>query len=160
MTTQIPDRLRFNRRVHNLFTEPLESYFGDQHPKPKAFACNCTSCWRGYVAGWCIKRGKLYLEKLDPSPFNVSLIDEFEFALNTATGIIEPIIPPKPNYLAQVFPGAAAPVFADWFSGELCYLALKFYCGNSVCESEALEAASVMQVKHGLIVSGLKSDPV
>jgi hypothetical protein len=156
MTTQIPDRLRFNRRVHKLFTEPLESYFDDQHPKPKpkALACSCTSCWRGYVAGWCIKRGKLYLEKLEPffdnSPFTEKLI----FSLDAVTGRNEPIMPPKPNYLAQVFPGAAAPVFAEWFSGDLRYLPLKFYWGKCVSECEALEAACVMHVENGSIITG------
>jgi hypothetical protein len=108
MTKQIPDRLRFNRRVHNLFTEPLESYFDDQHPKPKAFVAIGSSCWRGYVAAWCIKQGRLYLERLDP-------------------------------------------VFADWFSGELRYLPLKFYWGKVISECEALETASLMHVERGVL---------
>lgn len=158
MTTQIPDRLRFNRRVHKLFTEPLESYFDNQHTKPKAFACSCTSCWRGYVAGWCIKRGKLYLEKLEPFFDNALFTENLVVAFDAATGCNESIMPPKPNYLAQVFPDTPAPVFADWFSGELRYLSLKFYWGKLVSEYEALQAASVIQEEHGRIVSGMKGD--
>ena len=154
MTTQIPDRLRFNRRVHELFTEPLESYFDNLHHKPKAFAFSCTSCRRGYVAGWCIKRGKLYLEKLEPFFDNSPLTEKLVFAFDAATGRNEPIMPPRPNYLAQVFPDTPAPVFADWFSGELRYLSLKFYWGKCVSECQALEAASVMQVDCGRIVMG------
>ncbi len=129
MTTQIPDRLRFNRRVHKLFTEPLESYFDNQHPKPKGFAFSCTSCWRGYVASWCIQRRKLYLEQLEPFFDNSPFTEKLVFAFDAATGRNEPIMPPKPNYLAQVFPDTPAPVFADWFSGELHYLSLKLCWG-------------------------------
>lgn len=154
MTIQTPDRLRFNRRVHKLFTEPLENYFDDQHLKPKAFAFSCTSCCRGYVAGWCIKRDKLYLEKLEPFFDSTPFTEKLVFAADAATGLNEPIILPKPNDLAQVFPGASAPVFADWFSGELRYLSLKFYWDKVVSESEALEAASVVQVERGRIVMG------
>jgi len=59
-----------------------------------------------------------------------------------------------PNYLTQVFPDSVAPIFADWFSGELRYLSLKFYTGKLVCECEALQAASVMQVQRGRILVG------
>ncbi len=150
MTTQIPDRLRFNRRVHNLFSEPLESYFDDQHPKPKVFAFSCTACWRGYMAGWCIKRNRLYLEKLEPFCYGWPDTDDIEFTVDAASGLTAPTMP---NYLNKVFPNSTAPVFADWFSGELRYLSLKFYAGKLVSECDALQATSVMQVKHGCIVA-------
>ena len=153
MTRQIPDRLRFQRRVHNLFTEPLESYFDDQHPKPKAFTGSCTACWRGYVAGWSIKRGKLYLEKLDPFCYGWPETEEFGFTFDAASGLN---LPTMPNYLNKVFPNSATPILADWFTGELCYLSLKFYWGKFVSEWESLEAASVMHVEKGCIVSGMK----
>lgn len=149
MTDQFPDRLRFNRRIHNLFSEPLESYFDDKHPKPKAFESNCTACWRGYIAGWCIQHGKLYLEKLDAFCYDSPSIDDIAFTFDAASGLNAPI---PPNYLTQLFPESAAPVFADWFSGELCYLPLKFYIGKLVSEWDALQAASVMQIEHGRIV--------
>jgi len=139
MTTQSPDRLRFNRRVHNLFTEPLESHFDDQHPKPKAFAASCTACWRGYVAGWCIKRGRLYLEKLEPFCYGWPDTDAIEFTVDAASGLS---VPTMPNYMNKVFPNSATPVFADWFSGELRYLPLKFYWGKCVSEWDKLNGAN------------------
>jgi len=154
MTTQTPDRLRFNRRVHKLFSEPLESYFDDQHPKPKAFAVSCSTCWRGYVAGWCIQRGRLYLEKLDPFCYSWPDTDSIEFTVDAASGLT---VPTMPNFLTKVFPDRVAPVFADWFSGELRYLPLKFYTGKLVSEWEALQAASVMQVERGRILVGKDS---
>jgi len=89
MTTQTPDRLRFNRRVHKLLSEPLESYFDDQHPKALALAASCSACWRGYVAGWCIQRGKLYLEKLDPFGCGVSDVESIEFTVDPALAWID-----------------------------------------------------------------------
>lgn len=147
MTAQTPDRMRFNRRVHNLFSEPLESYFDEQHPKPKAFAPSCTACWRGYVAGWCIQRGKLYLEKLDRFCNCWPHTEDIEYTFDTAAGLN---VPTLPNYLTHVFPDSKTPVFADWFSGELRYLSLKFY--KLVSEWEMLRTASVVQVERGRIV--------
>jgi len=151
MTTQTPDRLRFNRRVHKLFSEPLESYFDDQHPKALAFAASCSACWRGYVAGWCIQRGRLYLEKLDPFCYSWPDTDSIEFTVDAASGLT---VPTMPNFLTKVFPDRVAPVFADWFSGELRYLSLKYYWGKFVPEWEAEQAASVMQVERGRILVG------
>lgn len=153
MTTQYPERLRFNRRVHDLLSEPLESYFDDRHPKPKAFVVSCTSCWRGYVAGWCIKRGKLYLEKLEPFCYGGPQAEEIEFTFDVASGVK---VPTLPHYLTRVFPGVVTPVFAEWFSGELSYLSPKFYSGKLVSEWDALQAASVMHVEHGILLLGVK----
>ncbi len=53
-----------------------------------------------------------------------------------------------PNYLKMVFPDSVAPIFADWFSGELRYLSLKFYTGKLVCECEALQAAWLARMRE------------
>ncbi len=131
VTTQTLDSLRFNRRVHKLFSEPLVSFFDDQHPKPNAFAASCSACWRGYVAGWCIQRGRLYLEKLEPFCYGCPDTESIEFTVDVASGLT---VLTMPNFLTQVFPDTVAPVFADWFSGELRYLSLKFYTGKLVCK--------------------------
>lgn len=55
-----------------------------------------------------------------------------------------PQLPTGTNCLNKVFPDAAAPVFADWFSGELHYLSLKFYWGKLVSEYEALQATRLL----------------
>lgn len=34
MTAQDPDRIRYKRRVYDLFSEPMDDYFDDDHPKP------------------------------------------------------------------------------------------------------------------------------
>ena len=67
MTAQVSDQIRYKRRFYSLFSEPLEDYFNEQHPKPEAFSANdCSACWRGYIAYWAIKRGKLFLEYISP----------------------------------------------------------------------------------------------
>ncbi len=124
------------------------------HPKPKAFSASCSACWRGYVAGWCIKRGRLYLEKLDPFGYGWPDTESIEFTFDVASGLS---VPTMPNYLTKVFPDTVAPVFADWFSGELRYLPLKFYTGKLVSRWEAEQAASVIEVERGRILVGKDS---
>lgn len=53
----------------------------------------------------------------------------------------------------QAVSGKARPgfFFADWFSGELRYLPLKFYWGKVISECEALETASLMHVERGVL---------
>lgn len=151
MTAQYPDRLRLKRRIHILLSEPLESYFDDLHPRPQAFAPLCSACWRGYLAGWCVKRGKLYLEKLNP--FAQEWPDAEQIELTTdASGLTVLRMPAQPNHLAHMFPDAAAPVFADWFSGELRYVPVNFCAINLMSMSQCWEAASVLKVVQGRIV--------
>lgn len=153
MTAQQPDRLRLKRRTYELLSAPLESYFDDLHPRPQAFAPLCSACWRGYLAGWCVKRGKLYLEKLKP------LVQEWPDAEQMGltadvSGLNALRMPAQASYLAQMFPDAATPVFADWFSGELRYMPAKFYASNLMSMSQGWEAASVLKVVQGRIVGG------
>lgn len=154
MTAQHPDRLRLKRRAHELFSEPLERYFDDQHPRPQAFAARCSACLRGYVAGWCVKRDKLFLEKLDPFCDGLLGAERIEFTMDAASGLTVPDMTTMPNCMTEVFPDAVAPVFAHWFSGELRYLPVNFYNGKLVSMSEALQAASVLKVVQGRIVGG------
>jgi len=50
------------------------------------------------------------------------------------------------------------PVFFDQW--HLRYLSLKFYAGKLVSECEALQATSVIQVKHGCIVAGAQAGKI
>ena len=71
-----------------------------------------------------------------------------------ASGLNVRHMPAQPNHLAHMFPNAAAPVFADWFSGELRYVPVNFYASNLMSVSEGWEAASVLKVVQGRIVGG------
>ena len=76
-------------------TEPLGDYFAMGGTKP-AFQANCTALWRGYVGGWEIVAGRLYLVKLTGT-----LVDGSEACLET------------------LFPGFSERVFAHWYTGTL-----------------------------------------
>ena len=59
-TAQIPERIVYEGTEGFLFTNPLESYFSKDNPRPE-FASPHTACWRGYVGAWEIRENTLYL---------------------------------------------------------------------------------------------------
>ncbi|OAD21658.1 conserved hypothetical protein, secreted [Candidatus Thiomargarita nelsonii] len=98
-TAQYPDILVYQGKNQPIFTNPLESYFDKQHPRPKnVFKFSCTANWRGYVATWKIEENDLYLVKL----------------VEGSCGEDAPEIP-----ITTIFPEQQAPIKANWFSGTL-----------------------------------------
>jgi len=99
-TAQFGDRLIYKGTEYQIYTNPLEMYFDEQHPRPeKLFLASCTACWRGYMATFEIKDdGYLYLVKL----------------VAGTCGGDAPEIP-----LDKVFPGQTGPIRATWFSGMI-----------------------------------------
>jgi hypothetical protein len=95
MTAQIAEYLRYQGEGVRMCTEPLADYFARGGTKP-AFQASSTALWRGYVGGWEIVAGRLYLAKLTGT-----LMDGSEACLET------------------VFPGFPERVFAHWFSGTI-----------------------------------------
>ncbi len=97
-TAQFPDYLVYNGETVSIFSNPLESFFSEQNPRPdNLFRYSCTACWRGYVATWEVKDGKLYLVK----------------AIEGTCDSNAPEID-----MSKVF-GRKLPVEATWFSGVL-----------------------------------------
>ena len=47
-TAQIPERIVYEGTEGFLFTDPLESYFTKNNPRPEFIAPH-TACWRGYI---------------------------------------------------------------------------------------------------------------
>ncbi len=99
-TAQLGDNLVYKGQTYNIHTNPLETYFDEQHPRPdKLFGASCTACWRGYVATWEIKD------------------DGFLYLLRLVEGTCAGNAPEIP--LDKVFPGQKGPIKATWFSGML-----------------------------------------
>lgn len=98
-TAQFPDLLIYKGDSFSLFSNPLESYFGKNNPRPDyLFVFRCTANWRGYVATWKIENENLYLIKLvegscDPNARNIDI--------------------------SIIFPSQDLPIKATWFSGTL-----------------------------------------
>lgn len=76
-------------------TQPLGDYFAMGGRRPE-FQASSTALWRGYVGGWEIVAGRLYLVKLTGT-----LMDGSQASLET------------------VFPGFPERVFAHWYTGTL-----------------------------------------
>lgn len=95
MTAQIAESLRHRGRDFSLWTLPLESFL-DLSNQRKAFAKvhRHTACFRGYVGYWEISDNKLFLNSAET-------LDGENFALDS------------------LFSNTRAPIFAEWFSGEL-----------------------------------------
>lgn len=98
-TAQMGDLLIYEGKTEGIFSNPLESYFNEEHPRPnELFKASCSANWRGYLATWEIKDGFLYLNRLVEG--------------NCSNDAAE--IP-----LSKVFPEQKAPIKAVWFSGIL-----------------------------------------
>ena len=91
MTTQIFDTIFFNGKEHLLVTEPLSAL-----AKLPDFLAMSTANHRGYVAVWAVVGNRLFIVSLTGHVPNTEL-----------------------NGLDLIFPSAQAPIFADWYSGEL-----------------------------------------
>lgn len=139
MTAQDPDRIRYRQRVYDLFSEPLEDYFTELHPKPESFAGLCSACWRGYMARWSIRKGKLYLDRIQPDLDCNAREDESRDDAYR-------------RYLAEIFPNSTAPVFADWFSGELVLVTGKVVEYVHLPYATAYEKEIVIQIQEGKLI--------
>lgn len=139
MTAQYTDRIRYKRRVYELFSEPLEDFFNDEYPKPKIFSPACSACWRGYLARWSIKRDRLYLEQIEPWPGLIPEIDETgEEAYR--------------RYLDEIFPGSTGPIFAEWYSGELSLISGKLLQYIHLPYASVYANEIVLEIENGKIV--------
>ncbi len=98
-TAQIPERIVYEGAEGFLFTNPLESSFSKENPRPE-FASPHTACWRGYVGAWEIREDTLYL-----SDIKAWMRDEDGKA--------------APVGFEKVFPGKSKPLKAEWFTGTL-----------------------------------------
>lgn len=95
MTAQLSEGLHYKDKLHALFTLPLEPYLDISQTRQKLNGIHShTACERRYVGVWRIIENKLYLEHIDSVNGDAILLDWF-------------------------FEDQSAPVFADWFSGEL-----------------------------------------
>jgi len=98
-TAQFPDYLIRDGETLPIFSNPLESYFDADHPKPRhLFRHSCTANWRGYVATWKVENGDLYLVRLVKGDCSRN---------------------PEEIALDNIFPGQTAPVKAVWFNGSI-----------------------------------------
>ena len=98
-TAQFGDGLVYKGETVSIFSNPLESFFNKENPRPNdLFKPRCSACWRGYVATWKIENGYLYLIK----------VVEGSCGSN-----------PKEIEISKVFPKGNPPIKATWFTGTI-----------------------------------------
>lgn len=98
-TAQIPERITYEGEPGSLLTNPLESYFTKDNPRPE-FAAPHTACWRGYIGSWEIRENTLYLV-------------DIKAWMRDSSGKAAPVD------FEGLFPGKRAPLKAEWFTGTL-----------------------------------------
>lgn len=101
-TAQMSDLLIVDGKEFSLNTNPLETQLELKQWKPPEEARISTANWRGYIATWEIKNGKLFLKEV-----TIRVADP-----NDEHGdLAKPIT-------SEIFPGMTE-VFASWYTGAL-----------------------------------------
>lgn len=105
MTMQQGERLRYRGRDCTMTTEPL-SHCHDAAVRNRMALLQMasTALRRGYCGAWEIRRGKLWLSALRATIREYASDGHWEHA---------------ERGIDWLFPGVAAPVLADWFTGEI-----------------------------------------
>ena len=136
MTAQMPDRIRFRPggASHPLCENPLDSFLRDRGLRKTRGDRMCTANWRGYVATWLLHRDRLWLTEVSSRGV---IVDRRKIELDPApkgdieSGADQPDGPAfipgpldgRPFTVDGLFPDETrppeAPVFAEWYSGEL-----------------------------------------
>jgi hypothetical protein len=104
-TAQIPETLFFDDEPLLMCTTPLETWLEQQ----QLVLCSeraSPSCLRRYLGNWELHRARLYLVGVRPIGGHAFVRRRGGYATS-------------PVSLAGLFPQAAGPVCADWYSGQL-----------------------------------------
>ncbi|CAN4278000.1 hypothetical protein LJR125_000861 [Pseudoxanthomonas sp. LjRoot125] len=101
-TAQLSDLLILEGKEFALNTNPLANQLQKKQWKPPKEALISSANWRGYLATWEIKGGKLFLKDVSIAVINPK--DEHDDIRKSIT--------------RDLYPGAAE-VFADWYTGAL-----------------------------------------
>ena len=121
MTAQTPDRIRFQPRgaTHPLCENPLDQFLRDRGLRKTRGGMMSTANWRGYVATWLLKGEGLWLTSVSS---NGLIVDRRQSEAD-ADAEVAGELDGRPFSVGGLFPDdtrpADAPVFADWYSGEL-----------------------------------------
>jgi hypothetical protein len=103
-TAQLPDKIFFEGKEYELYSNPLESYF-NSYPdkKPKSHLIS-TGLWRGYIATFEIRDSQLFVIDIQ--------LETWDSTDKKITGV------KLKSVMAEVFPGQKA-VKVDWLTGLL-----------------------------------------
>ena len=141
-TPQAPDKLIYEGKPYDLFSNPLESYFESGKDRPRFFIDPdpkhlLTGLWRGYIATWKIEGGALYLVEIDSW-----ICDESQNNKCRRADL-------KELFGAKYRDGKAE---ADWYSGELKLPVGKMLRSVWSEYSSIYEKEIILKVESGKVV--------
>jgi hypothetical protein len=127
LSSQIGEYLRYQGEGVSMPTHPLEDYFAMGGPRPALNAAT-RALHRGYLGGWEIVAGRLYLVKL-----TATLQDGAQATLQT------------------LFPGFGDRVFAHWFTGTIRILRGRRLHGVYNRDGSVFEREEMLEFERGVI---------
>lgn len=101
-TAQVPDRILIDGQDYALNTNPLNTWLVANERKLPEEALSSSANWRGYIASWEIAGGQLVLRDVTIRVAGKERGDTMQKSI-----------------LSDLFPSAATPVVANWYSGAL-----------------------------------------
>lgn len=137
-TAQASDELIVEGKTFALNTNPLEAQLEQKQWKPPEEAVISSANWRGYIATWEIRDGKLFLKEAtilvsDPK-------DEHAYLRKPITG--------------DLYPGATE-VLADWYTGALIVPDGKMTRYVHMGYGSSFDHYQVFRVRAGAVVERL-----
>lgn len=130
---QLPEEIRYKGKLYEFGNEPFDEYLAKHFPEVK-LDVTMRPFQRGYIGKWAIKRGKLYLMKLDA----MSIDGE--------------------DIWMDYFFGSDEPVFADWYSGTI-----RLMDGRTIHWNEDGKGKNIsydrefyLKIKEGIVQDGGK----
>ena len=136
-TVQVPDVMIIDGRIERLDTNPLAPYLL-AHPNalPRPDDPEAEN-WRGYVATWELRDGKLFLRKIDVAFRNPKA------SLNEDARIIK-------NVIHRIFP-EAKDLVAAWYSGALVIPMGKLISYVHMGYGSTYERYTIVTVTRGVV---------
>ncbi len=112
-TGQAPDRLLIDGEMHMLDTNPLAPYLAGLGERRPRFDAPTSALWRGYVATWELREGRLLLKAVDG--FRKAPAGAEDAGAGKKTPFLGFV---GFDAMAELFPQGGE-VFADWYTGAL-----------------------------------------
>lgn len=152
MTVQISEILIHNGQQHPMINvAPIESLFKLNGNRP-AFLAYATFCMRGYVGTWSLVNNKLMLDHLEGYIAKGPLVEIADGAFRHEIDYEDQALCSKIT-LADIFPDAAEPVFAHWFSGEINASLSDEIMRNGEGEEVAVERTLKLGFRNGVLTA-------
>ena len=143
-TAQQGDVLVLNGKTYYIYTNPLRAFLEKNPGKIPESEIVSTSLWRGYVASWEVKDGRLVLTDVGIL-HSVKKSGESGFSTELR------------SVMSEVFPGQKD-VLAEWFTGHIIIPNGKLVNYVHMGYASTYEKYIILRVEHGVVTRNLAVD--